>query len=269
MTRAATALPRGSSPSALNSSMSIRQPIRREVRRAFWPLRPIAIARSSVATLRRMRWFLLVDDDLARHGRLQRLDDHLARIGKVLDDVDLLAAELADDRLHAGAAGADAGADRVDLGVRGRDGDLRAVARLAGKGLDLDGAVGDLGHLELEEPADELRAGAGQDDLRAPGGVLDLEKEAADAVARLVLLARDLLLGGHDRLGLAEVDVDVVALPAADGAGHDVADLVLEVVVDAVLLELAQALHHGLAGGLGGDAARGSRGRSPSPRTRR
>src|SRR6185312_5003021 len=198
---------------------------------------------------------LVVDDDLARHGGLEGLDHHLARVREVLDDVDLLAAELADDGLHASAAGADAGAHRVDLLVAAGDRDLGAVARLPGEGLDLDGAVGDLGDLELEEAADELGAGAGQDDLRAAGRVLDLEQERADAVARLVFLARDLLAGRHHRLGLAQVHEDVIALPPADRAGHDVADLVLEVVVDAVLLELPQALHHRLPGGLGRDPA--------------
>ena len=152
-------------------------------------------------------------------------------------------------------AGPDARAHGVDLGVLGGDGDLRAVAGLAGERLDLDGAVGDLGDLELEEPPHELRARAGEDDLGSARRVLDLEEQAADAVAGLVLLARDLLLRGHDGLGLADVDVDVVALPAADRPGDDVADLVLEVVVDAVLLELPEPLHHGLAGRLGRDAA--------------
>ena len=35
----------------------------------------------------------------------------------VLDDVDLLAAQLADDRLHARALHADAGADRIDVAL--------------------------------------------------------------------------------------------------------------------------------------------------------
>jgi hypothetical protein len=88
---------------------------------------------------------------------------------KILDDVDLLAAELAHDGLHPGAAGPDAGADRIDLGIGGDDGDLGAVTGLAGEGLDLDGAVGDLGDLELEEAADKLRAAAAEDDLGAAG----------------------------------------------------------------------------------------------------
>ncbi len=54
---------------------------------------------------------------------------------------------------HAGASGADAGADGVDVVVVGPDGDLGAVAGLAGAGLQLDDAVGDLEDLELEQLA--------------------------------------------------------------------------------------------------------------------
>ena len=50
-------------------------------------------------------------------------------------------------------------------GVR-LDGDLRAVAGLARDAADLDEAVGDLGHLELEERLDQLRVAAREDHLR-------------------------------------------------------------------------------------------------------
>ena len=51
---------------------------------------------------------------------------------------------------------ADARSDQVDaLSVR-LDGDLGAVAGLAGDAADLDETVGDLGHLELEEGLDQL-----------------------------------------------------------------------------------------------------------------
>jgi hypothetical protein len=67
------------------------------------------------------------------------------------DDVDLLAAQLVDDHAHAPPRGADAGADRVDVVVVRPHRDLRAVPWLAGARLDLDDAVGDLRHLELEQ----------------------------------------------------------------------------------------------------------------------
>ena len=110
---------------------------------------------------------LVVDVDLAHARGRERLRDEARRLRVPRDDVDLLAAELGDDHAHARAARADAGADRVDaLGVR-LDGDLRAVARLAGDAADLDEAVGDLGHLELEQRLDQLGIAAREDHLRA------------------------------------------------------------------------------------------------------
>ena len=59
---------------------------------------------------------LLVEDGDAAHlGRRERVLDEGRRVVAPLDDVDLLAAQLADDGLHARALHADAGADRVDV----------------------------------------------------------------------------------------------------------------------------------------------------------
>ena len=71
----------------------------------------------------------------------------------------------------------------------------------------------------------------------------------------MILFAGDLFFTGEQRFGFTEIDKDIVALLAAHGAGHDVTDHVFEVVVNAVLLELTQLLHHGLTSGLGCDTA--------------
>ena len=71
------------------------------------------------------------------------------RIVRPLDDVDLLAAQLLHDGLHARPAHADARADRIDVAVVRHDGDLRAAARLARRALHLDDALVDLRHLLL------------------------------------------------------------------------------------------------------------------------
>src|SRR5205085_12020521 len=118
---------------------------------------------------------LLVEADLLHLGRRQGLHDEVLDVLGERDDIDLLAPQLVDDHADTGAAGADARPDRVDVGVVGPHRDLRAVAGLAGARLDLDDAVGDLGHLELEEPLDEARVGAGHDDLGAPRVLADLD----------------------------------------------------------------------------------------------
>ena len=109
----------------------------------------------------------------------------------------------------------------------------------------------DRGDLDRRDEGVPGRAGEEQPARRA----LDIHQQAADALAGLIFLTGDLLLAGHDGLGFAQIDIEIIALAAAHGAGDDIADLVLEIVVDAVLLELPEALHHGLAGSLRRDAA--------------
>ena len=63
---------------------------------------------------------VFVEHHLGDFGRRQRVDDEGRRVRVPLDDVDLLALQLADHRLHARAAHADAGADRIDRAVAWR-----------------------------------------------------------------------------------------------------------------------------------------------------
>ena len=97
---------------------------------------------------------MMTRDDL---GRRDRVADEARRIAIARHDVDLLAAQLLHDGLHARALHADAGADRIDVGVAAGDGDLRARARLAGRGLDAHDPLVDLGDLHLEQLLEQAR----------------------------------------------------------------------------------------------------------------
>ncbi len=174
-----------------------------------------------------------------------------------LDDVDLFAAQFANDGLDAHALHADAGADGVDVLVAGHDGDLGALAGLAGDGPDGDGAVVDLGDFGLEEILDEDRRGAGDDDLRTFCGAVDAEENDADALAYGELLEAGLLALGHAGFGFAEVEDDVHGLEALDGGVEDLAGAVVVLVEDGVALGFADLLEDDLLGHLGGDAAEG------------
>ena len=154
-----------------------------------------------------------------------------------------------------GAPGADAGADGVDVGVVGGHGHLRAMAWLAGAGLDLDDAVGDLGHLELEQLEDEARMRAGHDDLGALGRLAHLDDVGLEAGVGLGPLVGHLLGLGQQGLDPAEVEQRVAAVALLDDAGDDVALAPGVLLVLHLALGLADALGHHLAGGLGGDAA--------------
>jgi hypothetical protein len=67
--------------------------------------------------------------------------------------------------------------------------------------------------------------------------------------------ARDLLVAADDALGTAEIDHDMAELDPLDDAGDDLADAVLELLVLALALGVADLLEDHLLCRLGGDAA--------------
>src|SRR5690606_34581062 len=119
--------------------------------------------------------------------------DELPRARVPLDDVDALALQLRGDGLDAATAVTDAGADGVDVGVVRGHGDLRALSGLAGDGLDLHGAVGDLGDLLAHQVLEQLGRRAGDEDRRPAGRELDLLHVDLQTHADHVALAVDLL----------------------------------------------------------------------------
>src|SRR5574342_384286 len=188
-------------------------------------------------------------------GRRQRPRHEGRRIRRPLDDVDLLAPQLAADHLDPGAAEPHAGANGIDIALGGHHGNLGALPGLARGSLDLHNALGDLGDLGLEESDEESRVGARQEDLRPLGGLLDLLDEGADAIVRVVALPGNLLPLRDHRLGLAEVHDDVAFLDPVHRAADDLALLVDEVRVDGVALGIPHALQYDLLGRLRRDAA--------------
>ena len=189
--------------------------------------------------------------------------DELRRILVPDHDVDLLAVELIHDSRDTGAARADAGADRIEVPIHGIDGHLRAGAGLAGDGLDLNVAGGNLGDVQLKQALDQAGVRAGDDDLRAAGRAADLHDVDADQIALEIVLAADLLAGGEPGFGavraLSETDGQIagVVVHAQDGAGEDLMLLGREAVENHAALGLTDALDDDLLGGLGGDATEG------------
>jgi hypothetical protein len=73
------------------------------------------------------------------------------------------------------------------------DRDLRAVPGLAGDADDLDQAVGDLRHLELEQLLDQVRVATRDDDARSLALGRDVRDHRLDPHAVVVALVPDLL----------------------------------------------------------------------------
>ncbi len=170
-------------------------------------------------------------------------------------DVDPLATQLVDDVLDSRAAHADAGTDRVDLGVDRGDGDLRAITGFAGQGTDRDDLVGDFRNLELEQPPHKVGVRPAQDDLHPLTDLANVENDRPDALVGVIALARYLLASRQDRVGLAQVDDDRATLEPLDRARDQVGPLILEFVEKTVALGLADLLDDDLLGRLRGDPA--------------
>src|SRR6185312_8289491 len=197
----------------------------------------------------------LVHDDRLHLGRCHRVDHELGRVLVPQDDVDALAVEVVRHRLHARTAHADAGADRIGAAVVRQHRDLGAVAGIARATLDLDQALADFGHFQLEQLDHELRCRARHEQLRPAHFGFHFVKVATHAVANTRGLARDGLVARNERLGVAaQVEIDVAALDPLHDAGHQLADAIGKGVHHLLALGLAYALHDHLLGGLRGDA---------------
>ena len=113
------------------------------------------------------------------------------RIVVEFDDVDLFAAQFANDRLHAHALHADAGADAIHVAVAAGYGDLGALAGFARAAFDHHGVVVNLGNFLLEQAHHQFRRGARNDHARVLAGLLHALDHAADAVAHAEAFQRD------------------------------------------------------------------------------
>ena len=101
----------------LSLMMSSFQPVSCAARRTFCPLRPIASESFSSGTTSSMRPSASSTMTLFTSAGWIAAHDEARRIAVARDDVDLLAAQLLHDGLHARALHADARAHRIDVRV--------------------------------------------------------------------------------------------------------------------------------------------------------
>src|SRR5712675_1097594 len=122
------------SDSSCSVRMSMSQPVSCEASRTFWPRRPIASD----------SWLLVSGTTTSMRSRSSSITTLATSAGA--SALTTKVAMSGDHGLHARAAHADAGADRIDRGIAGDHADLGAGTGVAGDRLDLDDAVVDLGH---------------------------------------------------------------------------------------------------------------------------
>jgi hypothetical protein len=132
------------------------------------------------------------------------------------------------------------------------------LARLPGSraaALMVDDAVVDFGHFLREQLLHEFGVRAAEEDLRATVLAFHLQDQRAHAFADAGGFARDLLIAADHALGAAQVDDDVAEFDRLDHAGDDFARAVLEFLVLAITLGIADLLEDHLLGRLRIDAA--------------
>ena len=100
--------------------------------------------------------------------------------------------------------------------------------------------IGDLRDFEFEQAAHQVAVAARKDHLDPRADLLDFEHHRADAIADVVDLTTNLLGTRQDAFHVvAEVDNHRVAFEPLHGAVDDVADLLLEFLVQTISLGLA------------------------------
>src|SRR4029077_21210484 len=113
---------------------------------------------------------------------------------------------------------------------------------------------------QFEESPNEIRMAARDNDHRAANSIVDRDDVGTQAVSDVVVFHHDAFTLRHNRLELSKIENHVRTIESANRAADDLARAVLELLVDHLFLDLANALHHRLLGSLSGDAAEVSRG---------
>ena len=169
------------------------------------------------------------------------------RILGIFNDVDFLAAQFANDRLHPHALHANACPHRIHIPVPAGDRYLRPFTGFPRARLYHHGVVVNFRNFLLKQALDELAIGARQHDARVLSAPFDTLDDAPHAVADLETLQPGLLPLTQARLGFAAEVADQIAhLHPLHGAIHQFAHAVVEFVKDGVAFRLAHLLHDDL-----------------------
>ena len=142
-----------------------------------------------------------------------------------LNNVDLFAAQFADDRLNARAFHADAGAHRVDISLSRCHGNFGSFTSFARDAFDLHGSIVDFRDFRLEQMLDQFRGGAGDDHLRTLRRLVDFRDNHAKAIADGKVFEPRLVAFAKLAFGLAQIDNDVAVLKTLDDTVHHFADM--------------------------------------------
>src|ERR1700722_9610274 len=199
-----------------------------------------------------------VDDrDAADLGGTERMRGEDHRVFGEFDDVDLLAAQLANDGLHAHALHAYASAHAVHVAIPAHDGDFGALTGFARAAFDDHRVVVDLRNFLLEQPHHEFGRSTGHNHSRVLARLVHTADHATAAIAHTEIFQLALFFFEQTRFGLAQVDHQVLALDALHRAIDQFTHASGVFRKDGLAFGLAHFLQNHLLGGLRGDATQG------------
>ena len=200
--------------------------------------------------------FCRVEHGNPRHlGGAESIGCELRDFFVPFNDVNLLAAQLPDDGLDTHALHAHTGAHGVYIAVSGDNGNLGALPRLAGDGLDQNSSVIYLRNLHFKKPLNEGSVGAGKHHLCAFGIGIHLFDYDPQPVPNAVVLQPRLLAPGQPPFMAAQVHNNIGAF---DPLHHTLEQLTGALAVfrkHDIALGFPDFLHDDLLGGLCGNAA--------------
>src|SRR5690606_20417546 len=126
----------------------------------------------------------LIDDNRQHLSRRHRVNDKLRGIFVPENNIDTLAGKFVGHGLHTRTAHTDAGAYRIKPWIVGFDGDLRTHTGVARCAANVDQALPDFRHFNLEKLDQKLGAGAADKQLWAANFGTHFAQKTAQTVAR-------------------------------------------------------------------------------------
>jgi hypothetical protein len=175
----------------------------------------------------------------------------------VFDDVDLFAAQFADDRLHAHALHAHAGANAIHIAIAALHGDFGALSGFPRASFDSHGAIVDFRHFLFEQTHYQFGSGARDQHAGTLARFIHELDHAANAIPYAVAFQARLLLLRQLGFGLAQIEHVIRTFDALDGAIDQLAGTPGILVEDSFPFGFADFLEDHLFRGLSRNASQG------------
>ncbi len=198
---------------------------------------------------------LIHNGDAGDFGGAKCLRDVLDRIFGEFDDVDLFAAQLTNDGLHAHALHSHACTDAIDVAIAAKDRNFRALTSFPSARFDRDRVVVNLRNFLFKEPHNQFGGRTRDQHTRVLTAPVDALDDAAHAVTDTEAFHARLFFLRQARFGLAHVNDVILAFQPLDDAVHQFAVAPLKLGVNAIPFGFPDFLQNDLLRGLSGNSS--------------